>query len=163
MGRHLKEAFGALKEQSEVGRASKRGKPAEFLPVTEDFTRHPLCQQTHDLLTCWQGRNYGSLSDLMTHDLQLKHGKSVCSEVRCTLEPFSLADFDIRAIRHDMAAAGPVLDILGHSGGQRVSAELRWVRENAHAHPTPAPMPRQWRLVSQRRAFLARPNPLPAE
>ncbi|WP_405901864.1 hypothetical protein OG696_40720 [Streptomyces sp. NBC_00656] len=163
VGRHLKEAFGALMEQSEAGRANKRWKPAEYLPGSEDFTRHPLYQQTHELLTCWKRRNYGSLSDLMTHDLQRKHGKSVRSEVRRAFEPFPLADFDIRAIRHDMAAAGTVLAILDHSGGQRVSAELRWVRENAQAHPRPEPMPGQWRLVSQPHTFLARATPLPAE
>ncbi|MFE4492426.1 hypothetical protein ACFRKD_08190 [Streptomyces niveus] len=85
------------------------------------------------------------------------------SETRRAFEPFPLIDFEIRAIHHDTAAAGTVLAILDHSGGQRVSAELRWVRENAQVHPRPEPMPEQWRLVFQPRVFLARATPLPAK
>ncbi|MFF0572040.1 hypothetical protein ACFYT7_30990 [Streptomyces sp. NPDC004041] len=162
VGRQLKETFGAIREQAEADRANKQWKLAEYLPGSEDFTSHPLYQQTHELLTCWKRRNYGSLTDLMTHDLHNKHGKSVRSEIRRAFEPFPLADFEIRAIRHDMAAAGTVLAILDHSEGQRVSAELRWVRENAQAHPRPEPLSGQWRLVFQPRVFLARATPLPA-
>ncbi|MEV7374677.1 hypothetical protein AB0O51_27825 [Streptomyces sp. NPDC090301] len=163
VGRQLKETFGVVMEHAEVNRANREWKPAEYLLDSEGFTDHPLYLQTYELLTCWKRRNYGSLSDLMTHDLHNKHGKSVRSEVRRAFEPYPLADFEIRAIRHDMAAAGTVLAVLNHSGGDRVSVELRWVRENAQAHPRPEPMPGQWRLVFQPRDFLARATPLPAE
>ncbi|MFJ9188180.1 hypothetical protein ACIRQO_34585 [Streptomyces anulatus] len=63
-----------------------------------------------------------------------------------------MADFEIRAICHDTAAAGTVLAIMDHSGEERVSAELRWVRENAQAPPRTEPMPGQWRLVRLRLA-----------
>ncbi|MFD7961208.1 hypothetical protein ACFV5J_10425 [Streptomyces zaomyceticus] len=163
VGQQLKETFGAVREHAEVNRANREWKPAEYLPGSEDFTDHPLYLQTYELLTCWKRRNYGSLSDLMTHDLHNKHGKSVRSEVRRAFERYPLADFEIRAIRHDMAAAGTVLAVLDHSGGELVSAELRWVRENAQAHPRPEPMSGQWRLVLQPRDFLAWATPLPAE
>ncbi|WP_406073145.1 hypothetical protein [Streptomyces virginiae] len=163
VGRQLKKTFGAIREQAEADRANREWKPAEYLPGDEDFTGHPLYQQTHQLLTCWKRRNYGSLSDLMTHGLHLKHGKSVRSEIRRAFEPFPLADFAIHAVRHDIAAAGTVLAVLEHSGGERVTAELRWVRENTQAHPCPEPMPGQWRLVFQPRDFLDRATPLPAE
>ncbi|MER7050047.1 hypothetical protein [Streptomyces jumonjinensis] len=163
VGRQFRKAFGAFREQAKVEHANRRWKPVEYLPGSENFTGHPLYQQTHELLTCWKRRNYGSLSDLMTHGLHRKHGKSVRSEVRRAFEPFPLADFEIREIRHDMAAAGTVLAVLDHSGGQRVSAELRWVREDAQAYPCPEPMPGQWRLVFQPREFLTRATPLSVE
>ncbi|MFI6147486.1 hypothetical protein [Streptomyces sp. NPDC051109] len=163
VGRQLKETLGAIREQAEADRANKQWKPTEYRPGSEDFTGHPLYQQTHELLTCWKRRNYGSLSGLMTHDLHNKYGKSVRSEIRRAFEPFPLDDFEICAVRHDMAAAGTVLVVLAHSGGKRVSAELRWVRENAQARPCPEPMPGQWRLVFQPRVFLDRATSLPAE
>ncbi|MGW6640031.1 hypothetical protein [Streptomyces cyaneofuscatus] len=163
VGRQLKKTFGAIRQQAEVNRANKEWKPAEYLPGSEDFTHHPLYQQTHELLTCWTRRNYGSLSDLMTHELHIRHGKSVRSEVRRAFEAFPLDGFEIRAVRHDMTAAGTVLVTLNHSGGERVSAELRWVRENTQAHPCPEPMPGHWRLVFQPRVFLARATPMPTD
>ncbi|WP_435192098.1 hypothetical protein [Streptomyces sp. bgisy126] len=163
VGRQFKQALNAISVQAAVDRADKQWKPTEYRPGNEEFTNHPLYQRTHELLTYWKRRNYGSLTDLMTHDLHNKHGKSVRSEIRRAFEPFSLDDFEIRAVHQDRAAAGTVLAVLAHSGGERVSAELRWVRENAQAHPSPEPMPGQWRLVFQPHVFLGRATPLPAE
>ncbi|MEU5134561.1 hypothetical protein [Streptomyces californicus] len=163
VGRQLKETLGAIREQAEADRANKQWKRAEYRPGSEEFTGHPLYKQTHELLTCWKRHNYGSLSGLMTHDLHNKYGKSVRSEIRLAFEPFPLDDFEICAVRHDMEATGTVLAVLAHSGGKRVSAELRWGRENAPARPCPEPMPGQWRLVFQPRVFLDRANSLPAE
>ena len=161
VGRQFKQLLGAAREQGEIDRINKRWRPVEHLPGSEAFTSHPAYVQTHQLLTCWSRRNYGSLSDLVTHDLHIKHGKSVRSAVRRAYEPFPLADFEIRSIRHDMAAACTVTAVLDHSGGMRVAAELRWVRENGQAHPRPEPLPGQWRLVLEPRHFLARATPLP--
>lgn len=163
VGRQLKTTLGAIREQAEADRANEQWKPAEYLAGSEDFSNHPLYQQTLELLTCWTRRNYGSLSDLMTHELHIRHGKSVRSEIRRAFESFPLDGFEIRAVRHDMAAAGTVLATLDHSGGERVCAELRWVRENAQAHPCPEPMPGHWRLVFQPRVFLARATPMPTD
>ncbi|MCF3106973.1 hypothetical protein IPZ58_36265 [Streptomyces roseoverticillatus] len=99
VGRQRKETFGAIREQAEADRANKQWKPAEYQPGSDNFTSHPLYQQTHELLTYWKRRNYGSLSDLMTHDLHIKYGKSVRSEIRRAFEPFPLAAFEIRAVR----------------------------------------------------------------
>ncbi|WP_147472604.1 hypothetical protein [Streptomyces triticirhizae] len=161
--RQLKEAFGAIREQAEADRANREWTPAEYLPDSDDFRNHLLYQRTHELLSYWKRRNYGSLSDLLTHDLHRKHGRSVRSETRRAFEPFPLADFEIRAIRHDMAAAGTVVVTLVHSDAERVTAELRWVRENAEANPRPEPMQGQWRLVFLPCVFLAQGTPLPAE
>ncbi|WP_405771933.1 hypothetical protein OG539_43065 [Actinacidiphila glaucinigra] len=163
VGRQLKETFGAIRKQTEADRLNKQWKPTEYQPGSDAFSNHPLYQQTHALLTCWKRRNYGSLSDLMTHDLHIKYGKSMRSEIRRAFAPFPLDDFEIRAVRQDMAAAGTVLTVLDHSGRERVSAELRWVRENTQAHPCPEPMPGQWRLVFQPGVFLARATPMPAD
>ena len=52
-------------------------------------------------------------------------------------DPHDPGSFDIIAIGHDMPAACTVTVRLGHSHGARVTAALRWVREDDHAYPKP--------------------------
>ncbi|MGW7277417.1 hypothetical protein ACWGIV_03700 [Streptomyces sp. NPDC054844] len=161
VGRQLKGLVGRAREQAELDRANKRWRPVQYLSGSEALTSHPAYGPTHQLLTCWKRRNYGSLSELVTHDLHSKHGKSVRSAVRRAYEPYPLTDFEIRSIHHDMAAACTVTAVLDHSGGTRVEAELRWVRENDQADPRPEPRPGQWRLVMEPCHFLTRATPFP--
>ncbi|MFI9616762.1 hypothetical protein ACIHCM_34650 [Streptomyces sp. NPDC052023] len=67
--------------------------------------------------------------------------------MREAYEPFPLASFDILAIGHDMPAACTVTVRLDHSHGARVTAALRWVKEDDHAYPKPDPWPGEWRSV----------------
>jgi hypothetical protein len=162
VGRQLKQLLGVTREQAEIDHINRQWRPIEYLPGSEAFINHPVHLHTQQLLTFWIRGNYGALSDLVSHDLHRRHGKSVRSAVRRAYEVFPLTDFEICSIRHDMAAACTVTAVLDHSGGMRVAAELRWVRENDQAHPRPEPMPGQWRLVLEPRHFLARATPLPS-
>ncbi|MGW3291387.1 hypothetical protein ACWDR3_42845 [Streptomyces sp. NPDC001002] len=147
VGRQMKEILGSLAERAEIDRVNQQWTPREHLPGSEPFTSHPVYTRTEQLLSCWLRGNYGTMSDLLTHELHTRHGKAVRSTVREAYEPFPLASFDILAIGHDMPAACTVTVRLEHSHGKRVTAALRWVREDEQAHPKPDPWPGEWRLV----------------
>lgn len=160
VGRQLKELTSTALRQAEINRVNEKWNPCRHLPGSETFNSHPTHTHTRELLNCWMRRNYGSLSDLLTHDLHTRHGKAVRSEVRRAYDPFVLSAFEILSIHHDMAAACTVTATLDHGSSATTEVELRWVREDAQSYPTPEPWPGNWRLVTwDPRCYLGRIAP----
>ncbi|MFE7927496.1 hypothetical protein ACFU6S_01955 [Streptomyces sp. NPDC057456] len=135
-------------EQGKINRINEQWPSREYLPGHEDFDSHPAREGSERLLTLWMRRNYGSISDLITQDAHAKHGKAVRSEIRRAYEGYPLTAFDILSVAHDMPAACTVVARLHRVGGASATVSLRWIREDANAHPKPEPWPGEWRLCT---------------
>ncbi|MGW0647161.1 hypothetical protein ACWD0C_34035, partial [Streptomyces badius] len=135
-------------EQGKINRINEQWPSREYLPGNEDFDSHPAREGSERLLTLWMRRNYGSISDLITQDAHAKHGKAVRSEIRRAYQDYPLTAFDILSVAHDMPAACTVVARLHRVGGASATVSLRWIREDANAHPKPEPWPGEWRLCT---------------
>ncbi|WP_345681056.1 hypothetical protein [Yinghuangia aomiensis] len=147
-----------LAEQTKIDRVNQAWTPRTLLPDSDDFTGHPVRERTAKLLHFWTRRNYGSMSDLLTHSLHAKHGKAVRSEIRRAYENFPLADFAILAISHDMPAACTASVRLGMADSDDATAALRWIREDTDAYPKPEPWAGDWRLATWQPVHLLTPQ-----
>ncbi|UGQ11068.1 hypothetical protein LO772_30375 [Yinghuangia sp. ASG 101] len=141
-----KDLFGTLVQRAEIDRINRQWTAREHLPDAEEFTAHPAQVLTSKLLTWWTARNYGSMSDLITHAAHKKHGNAIRSEIRRAYADFPLESFVVLAIRHDMPAACTATARLDRANGETVTAQLRWIREDPDAYPIPEPRPGEWRL-----------------
>ncbi|WP_190216007.1 hypothetical protein [Streptomyces griseosporeus] len=143
-----KDFVGFAVEQGKINRINEQWTPIEYLPGSDAYDSHPARQGSERLLTWWVRRNYGSICDLITQDAHAKHGKAVRSEIRRAYEAYPLTGFDILAVAHDMPAACTVTARLYRAGGPPTTVSLRWIREDANAHPKPEPWPGEWRLCT---------------
>ncbi|MGY6026882.1 hypothetical protein [Streptomyces spinosirectus] len=135
-------------KHAKLEQANQQWTPREHLPGSEEFTSHPAYEGTERLLTCWTRRNYGAMSDLVSHDAHKRHGKAVRSEIRRAYEDYPLTSFEILAIGHDMPAACTVTARLQRIPGQATTVALRWIREDTDAYPKPEPWQGEWRLLN---------------